>query len=123
MKRRLLLRGTFLLLAVSVVSCGSDRSASHTDLRGRLVAFPEDYYLQLCETGETLWVDQYALQPWWDQISGTHDGGFPPPLYLDMKAKVVSSGPYGHATKTDRGVIAVDEMRTISTDIPSDCSQ
>jgi hypothetical protein len=123
MKRCVFLLVTVMLLAVSG-SC-SKSSLSTVDLRGRLINAPEDYFLVVCETGEQLWVDLYALQPWWSQMTSAVDAGagLAPPLYVEMRAKVESSGPYGHAAKTNRAVVEVEEMRTISATIPADCAQ
>jgi hypothetical protein len=105
-------------------SCSSSKSAT-VDLRGRLINAPEDYYLVVCDTGEKIRVDVYALQPWWPQISSAVDAGpgLAPPLYVEMKATVESNGSYGHADKTNRGVVEVKEMQTVSATIPVECSQ
>jgi hypothetical protein len=105
-------------------SCSKSNSST-VDLRGRLINAPEDYFLVVCETGEQVWVDLYALQPWWSQMTSAVDAGagLAPPLYVDMTAKVESNGPYGHALKTNRAVVQVEEMRTVSATIPADCSQ
>lgn len=128
MRRRFCRLGaSLLLLSLLVTSCGSKNSGSIMDLRGRLINAPEDFYLDLCNTGERLWVALYALEPWFPQISGTADGGtavgLSPPLFVDMTAKVESNGPYGHATKTSRAVVEIETMRSITPDIPSDCTQ
>jgi hypothetical protein len=123
MKAQVSLLGAFLLLTSVAASCS--KSSSTVDLRGRLVNAPEDYYLIVCETGEEVWVDLYALEPWWSQLSSAVDAsvGLAPPLYVDMRAKVESNGPYGHAIKTDRAVVQVEEMRAIDAAIPAECSQ
>ena len=112
----------FALVLLAVV--GSCSKTTTVDLRGRLLNAPEDYFLVVCETGEQLWVDLYALQPWWSQMTSAVDAGpgLAPPLYVDMTAKVESNGPYGHAAKTNRAVVAVDEIRMITATIPADCS-
>jgi len=123
MKAQAFLLTTFLLLTSIGTSCS--KSASTVDLRGRLINAPEDYYLIVCETGEKVWVDVYVLQPWWSQMSSAVDAGVgpAPPLYVDMKAKVESNGPYGYGIKTNRAVVQIDEMRTIDAAIPAECSQ
>ena len=121
MTARALLVSAFLLVA----SASCSKGASTADFRGRLINAPEDYFLVVCETGERLWVDLYALQPWWPGMTSAIDagGGLAPPLYVDMRAKVESNGPYGHGDKTNRAIVAVEEMRTITATIPSDCAQ
>jgi hypothetical protein len=123
MKRYVSLFAMAMLLSVSS-SC-SKSSASTVDLRGRLINAPEDYFLTVCETGEQLWVDVYTLQPWWSQMTSAVDAGvgLAPPLYVEMRAKVEGNGPYGHATKLNRAVVEIEEMRTITATIPTDCSQ
>jgi hypothetical protein len=115
---------TLALVLSSVVSCSKSNSAT-VDLRGKLINAPEDYYLVVCETGERVWVDVYALQPWWPQLTSAVDAGpgLAPPLYVEMQATVESNGPYGHADKTNRGVVEVKKMPTISATIPVECSQ
>ena len=118
---------SLLILAIvlsSAASCSSSKSSS-LDLRGTLINAPEDYYLVVCETGEKIWVDEYALQPWWQQLASAVDAGpgLAPPRYVEMTATVESNAPYGHADKTSRGVVGVKEMRTISATIPGECSQ
>jgi len=122
MKRHTFSLVMLVLLAVSG-SC-SKSGSSTVDLRGRLINAPEDYFLVVCETGEQIWVDVYALQPWWSQMSAAVDAGagLAPPLYVDMRAKVESSGPYGHAAKTNRAVVMVEEIRSLTATIPVDCS-
>lgn len=121
MKRYLSLLVTAML---SVSGSCSKSSSSMVDLRGTLINTPEDYSLVVCETGEQLWVDLHALQPWWPQLTSGFDAGpgLAPPLYVDMRAKVMSDGPYGHAIKTSRAVMEVEEVRTIDANIPADCS-
>ena len=114
---------TMALILSSIVSCSKSNSAT-VDLRGKLINAPEDYYLVVCETGEKVWVDVYALQPWWQQLTAVDAGpGLAPPLYVEMQATVESNGPYGHADKTNRGVVEVKKMPTISATIPVECSQ
>ena len=119
MKRYAFLLPLVMLLAVAG-SC-TKSSSSTVDLRGRLINAPEDYFLVVCETGEQLWVDLYTLQPWWSQMTSAVDAGagLAPPLYVDMRAKVENNGPYGHAAKTNRAVVEVEEMRTIDAVIPA----
>jgi hypothetical protein len=120
MKRYLFSFVTGMIL-LAPVSCSED-SASMVDLRGRLTYGPEDVFLTVCDTGEILWVDLYALQPWWPQMGATGDAGLAPPMYLNMRAAVESKGPYGHGAKLDRAVVSVEAMRTITPTIPTDCS-
>jgi hypothetical protein len=114
---------TISLLA-ALGSC-SKGSSSNIDLRGRLMNLPEDYLLVLCETGESLWVDVYTLQPWWPEMTSAVDagGGLAPPLYVEMKAKVGSNGPYGHGVRMNRAIVEIDEIRAITATIPPDCQQ
>jgi hypothetical protein len=123
MKRYASLLITVMLLTVSW-SC-SKTSASTVDLRGRLINAPEDYFLTVCDTGERLWVNVYTLQPWWSELASAVDAGagLAPPLYVEMRAKVEVNGPYGHATKLNRAVVEIEEMRTVALTIPTDCSQ
>jgi len=117
-----------LLISVMLISVSTSCSKSSTstvDLRGRLINAPEDYFLSVCETGEQLWVDVYTLQAWWPRITSAVDAGpgLAPPLYVEMRAKVEGNGPYGHATKLDRAIVEIIEMRTVTAVIPTDCSQ
>ena len=118
---------SLLLLSLLATSCGSSDSGFEMDLRGRLNNAPEDFYLDLCTTGERLWVSPSALEPWLSQINGATDGGtaagFFPPLFVDITGKVESKGPYGGAIRTPRAVVEIETMRSITPDIPSDCTQ
>jgi hypothetical protein len=121
-------RHTSLLILTIALSAGAACSSSKSTtvgLRGKLINAPEDYYLVLCNTGEKLWVDVYALQPWWKQVATAVDAGtgLVPPLYVEMDATLQDNGPYGHAEKTNREVWLIKDLRTVSADIPADCSR
>ena len=126
--------GVSLLIVVVLLafaaSCSTNkstsdlRSTSTVDLRGTLINYPEDYFLVVCETGERLTVEIDAVQPWWSQMASPVDAGGPPltpPMYVDMRAKVESNGPYGMAVKTNRRVVNIEEVRTLTATIPGDC--
>jgi len=124
MKRYPSLLIVVLLLAVSG-SCSKD-SSSTVDLRGTLINYPEDYFLVVCETGERLTVEIHAMEPWSSQMASPVDAGalpLTPPMYVDMRAKVESNGPYGMTVKTNRRVVQVEEVRTLTATIPGACQQ
>jgi hypothetical protein len=123
MKRSVSLLIVVVLLALSA-SCSTNTST--VELRGTLINYPEDYFLVVCETGERVTVEIDAMQPWWSQMASPVDaGGLPltPPMYVDMRAKVESGGPYGMAVKTNRRVVHVEEVRTLTATIPGNCLQ
>ena len=119
-----------LLLVVTLLASSDSCSTNieTVNLRGTLFHAPEDYFLVVCETGESVTVEIDAIQPWWSQMPAPVDAGvigipLTPPMYVDMRAKVVSGGPYGHAVKTNRKVVQIEEVRTLTATIPGDCLQ
>ena len=116
------------LCALSSGCKDEESSIRVVDIRGRLVAFPEDMWIVDCLTHDEYWIDPYTIRPWWDSIdvaladAGPDPSSFPP-LYIDIRAKIDSNGRFGHNIQLSKAVLEVEEMRLISAEFPAFCSQ